>query len=38
MLDEHDRIAALAGSEDHYSALEVRILDGPHDLRQIAEW
>jgi hypothetical protein len=37
MKDEHDRIAALAGSEDHYSALETRIVDGPNDLPRIAE-
>lgn len=33
---EHDRIAALAGSEAHYSALEARIVDGPNDLPRAA--
>jgi hypothetical protein len=37
MLDEHDRIAALAGSEDHYSSLKVRVLDGSNDLQRFAE-
>lgn len=36
MRDEHDRIAVLAGSENHYSALEVRIADGPNDLSRAA--
>ncbi len=36
MLDEHDRIAALARSQDHYSVLETRIVDGPNDLPRAA--
>ncbi len=36
MTDEHDRIAALAGSEEHFSALEVRIVDGPDDFPRAA--
>ena len=32
MTDEHDRIVVLAGSEDHFSALEVRIVEGPSDF------
>jgi hypothetical protein len=37
MRDEHHRIAALAESENHYSSLEVRVVDGPNDLPRIAE-
>jgi hypothetical protein len=36
MTEEHDRIAALAGSEGHYSALEVRIAEEPSGFPAVA--